>query len=1002
MRILSILLLSVAFPLAASGWSAEPPANFAKGQPTSASSEEHGKGNLAAKAVDGNPTTRWCASNGDAGQWWQVDFGASRKVRTVRIHWEFPDGVYQHRLLASADGDDWKTVVDAAGADKPNGVSTHEFEPVETRYLRVEFLGNNRNKWASIWEFEAYDGKPPAVDPAISSQVDNSGLLKHVQAPEGFDVSIFGAPPEVNYPVCIHATAEGVLFVGVDENGSLGKQDGFGKVLRCIDTTGDGQADDVQVFARMRHPRGLHFDNGNLWVLHPPYLTLYRDTDGDGVSDESHTLLSGISTEKHVAGRGADHTTNGIRVGIDGWIYIAVGDFGYLKATDVDGGEQQLLGGGVVRVRPDGREMEVYARGLRNICDVAIDPLLNVFARDNTNDGDGWNTRLSYIPQTANMGYPSLYKRFADEIVAPLGDYGGGSGTGALYLSEPTLPEPYQDALLTADWGRNVVYHQPLSDKGATFEAGNDTFVTIPRPTDMDVDANGRLYISSWKDGGFKYQGDNVGFVAMLTPKDFSPTPIPDVTQRRDSELLKQLAGRSAVMRQAAQREIVRRTLADDNRADFTTGLRQIAFGNGSLPARVAAIFTLKEARGAAANPTLAELCQDASIRQWALRALTDRKTQLDNVPAEPILAALADDDPRVRTQAAVSLGRLGRAEHADRLLPLTVDDDPIVVHAAVKALVALEASAACLAVIGETDSPLARGGLRALRELHSEAAVDGLIHKLGTVKSPELHRELFSTLARLYYEEGEWPGDWWGTRPDTRGPYYRRGTWSQTERIEQTLVDALAAADAATAKHIQEQLAKHLIESKRLSGAVETAGSERSEMIDVAKLLKSQPVAPGAIGTLSVDEAIKQTLAAQGDAALGEQLFARQACLQCHSISLGAPPIGPQLRDISKRYSRLELLQSILQPSAKIAQGFDTTAIILLDGKQHIGVVTVEGAEELTLLDQTGQTVTIPKDAIDERLKMETSAMPEGLVDSLTPEQLAGLLDYLETLKSE
>ncbi|MEX0866569.1 MAG: hypothetical protein WD030_04365, partial [Pirellulales bacterium] len=65
-------------------------------------------------------------------------------------------------------------------------------------------------------------------------------------------------------------------------------------------------------------------------------------------------------------------------------------------------------------------------------------------------------------------------------------------------------------------------------------------------------------------------------------------------------------------------------------------------------------------------------------------------------------------------------------------------------------------------------------------------------------------------------------------------------------------------------------------------------------------------------------------------------------------------------------------------------------------------GVVTVEAAEELQLLDQTGQTVTISKNEIDERLKLETSAMPDGLVNALLPAQLAGLLDYLETLTSE
>ncbi len=103
------------------------------------------------------------------------------------------------------------------------------------------------------------------------------------------------------------------------------------------------------------------------------------------MSDEQRTIISGISTEQ-VAARGADHTTNGIRMGIDGWIYIAVGDYGFNEAIGTDGRVLRKRGGGVVRVRPDGSDMEIYCWGLRNILDVCVDPELNMFTRDNTND----------------------------------------------------------------------------------------------------------------------------------------------------------------------------------------------------------------------------------------------------------------------------------------------------------------------------------------------------------------------------------------------------------------------------------------------------------------------------------------------------------------------------------------------------------------------------------------------------------------------------------------
>jgi len=58
--------------------------------------------------------------------------------------------------------------------------------------------------------------------------------------------------------------------------------------------------------------------------------------------------------------RPADHTTNGLSLGIDGWLYIAGGDFGFMKAAGTDGRTLQHRGGGVIRVRPDGSGLEIY------------------------------------------------------------------------------------------------------------------------------------------------------------------------------------------------------------------------------------------------------------------------------------------------------------------------------------------------------------------------------------------------------------------------------------------------------------------------------------------------------------------------------------------------------------------------------------------------------------------------------------------------------------------
>src|SRR5262249_25500980 len=156
-----------------------------------------------------------------------------------------------------------------------------------------------------------------------------------IKVPPGFEVKLFAAPPEVHYPTCLTVAPTGEVFVGVDENGSIDAKAERGRVLRCCDDDGDGAADRINVFARMDSPRGLVYDAGPLSVPHAPELTAYHDDDGDGTADRSETLVQGIGYDLKF--RGADHTTNGIQLGIDGWLYIAVGDYGFQKAIGKDG-----------------------------------------------------------------------------------------------------------------------------------------------------------------------------------------------------------------------------------------------------------------------------------------------------------------------------------------------------------------------------------------------------------------------------------------------------------------------------------------------------------------------------------------------------------------------------------------------------------------------------------------------------------------------------------------
>ena len=193
-------------------------------------------------------------------------------------------GAYRYQVDASPNGSDWKTIVDASKNEKKERIASHQIDSPDTKFLKVTFLGNTDGKWGCFWEIEAYAGDLPKLPEGVSATGGPTATATDVQVilakdegenkqPTTFDVSMFGVPPEVNYPVCLSCAPTGEVFVGVDEQGSLGKTPGGGKVLRCIDTDGDGRADKINVFAKMDHPRGLIYDDGSLWVLHPPFLT---------------------------------------------------------------------------------------------------------------------------------------------------------------------------------------------------------------------------------------------------------------------------------------------------------------------------------------------------------------------------------------------------------------------------------------------------------------------------------------------------------------------------------------------------------------------------------------------------------------------------------------------------------------------------------------------------------------------------------------------------------
>lgn len=855
---------------------------------------------------------------------------------------------------------------------------------------------------------------PHERNPALAT-IDS--LATKLDWPKDLDITGFAGADLTPSPACLAVAATGEVYVGVDMIGSLGKAPGRGRIIRLVDCNHDGILDSHTEYAKVDNPRGIISMGDKLYVLHTKFtdsvatgmdLVVFEDKNHDGIADGDPTpLVQHMSNPTYLKSRGTDHATNGIRMGIDGWIYIAVGDFGFHDAVGSDGTKLTMLGGGIVRVRPDGSEMEIYTHGTRNIYDVAIDPYMNIFTRDNTNDGGGWNIRFSHQVQSGEYGYPVLWRHFTEEIIPALVDLGGGSGTGALFMDEPTWPSQYNHVPMMADWGRSELYIHRLTPTGGSFTQQQEEFIKLPQITDLDVDGSGTLYLSAWDGAG--YSGDSSkGFVVRVVPKSWKYRAFPDTKDASISELQTLLESPSAVARLAAQQELLQRSGEDARKAAWELAMDK------SLPlyARVAGIYTYAQAAGADGVENLARLTSEEDVREFALRALADRKRFVKDVPMEPFIEGLKDSSARVRIAAAVGLGRLGRPQAAEALLAVPVpasfvsppmgEDGPhatpnpgiIPAHVAAHALVALHAVDACIAAIGSGHSTLA---LWALRYMHDPKAVDGLIAAYEHSADPTLKSRILATLARLYHEEAPYDGSWWwGTRPDTHGPYYKPVTWESSDTIKALLLSAWNHSDAAGKKFFAGLNGRLRLGMTRFGGEDEPAAPNDEVTVDLNKIKSKK----GQIGKSSIEDIMLAMDKIKGDPTIGKRLFAQQGCIACHTLDKTQTPKGPFMGQIGSIMNRKQIAESILKPNASISQGFATVQIKTKDGKTLMGFVTAQSADRIVLRDIGGTPHRIPTKDIQTRKELKQSMMPTGLANALSYEEFASLITFLSEQK--
>ncbi len=129
-----------------------------------------------------------------------------------------------------------------------------------------------------------------------------------------------------------------------------------------------------------------------------------------------------------------------------------------------------------------------------------------------------------------------------------------------------------------------------------------------------------------------------------------------------------------------------------------------------------------------------------------------------------------------------------------------------------------------------------------------------------------------------------------------------------------------------------------------------------------------------------------------RGDARRGALVFYKSAaaCSKCHADAGDASPLGPSLTKIGKDVTDEYIVESILYPSKKVKEGFETCTVLTIDGDVITGLIDKDETNQLVLRDAKDlqQPIVVAKDDIDSISKSKVSMMPEGLVASLREER--------------
>lgn len=912
-----------------------------------------------------------------------------RNVIAVRARNEQGPAGLLLQLLLGADGQSEVIVSDSgwkALANAPDGWNRPEFDDSQwSPATTVAELGGG--PWAAI--------TAETIANAVELREPMATPVEQIRAAPGFRVELLYSVPQDLQGSWVNMC--------VDPRGRLIVSDQHGGLYR-VTPPPPGAAEPPLV-------EPLDVDVGEaqglLWAFDSLYVVvnkggqyesgLYRvtDSDGDGELDRVR-LLRAIDG-------GGEHGPHAVLLAPDGQSLVMVcGNNTKLPPIDVSRvprvwDEDILLprvygrgfmkgvpapAGFIARTDPEGKSWELIATGFRNEFDAAFNRDGELFTFDADMEWDlncPWYrpTRVCHVVSGAEFGWRNGSAKwpphYFDSVPAAI-DVGPGSPTGICFGYGAKFPQRYQEALFLCDWSYGKLYAAHLSPAGASYGGTLEEFVTgTPLPlTDVVVNPHdGAMYFTI---GGRKVQSGlyRVTYVGGNAP-DSAPTATAlDETRRAEAGQLRALRRQLEALHQPCDGAVDRAWpyLAHPDR--FIRFAARIALEHQPVD-------QWRERALAEFDPQAALHSLLALVRQQP------RAKSLRNDVHDPVLPDftgaldLSDVDLELKSRILAALDRL----EWDRLSPAQRID-------------LLRVYTVTLARMGPPDEP-ARQRLSdrfdAVFPVGDPRLDVELARLLVYLQAPGAAPKIVRLLAAAPTQEEQ---------IDYAMPLrFLKCGWTDELRREY-----LGWFPKALGYRGGANFAMFINEIRQDAAALLT-DEQRGTFADVlhAAPQTQPPVTIGPPRPVVKEWTLEEleTLLARGlhhrDFEHGRAMFGVAKCFACHRFNNEGGALGPDLTSLAGRFSRRDVLESIVHPDKVISDQYAAVQILTIDGEVVVGrIVNLSGDMfhvNTDMLDPNA-LAEIDRKRIEELRPSKVSMMPAGLLNTLHADEILDLMAYL------